>query len=135
MLNVCRATANVPDIEWYIRTVTDRTHSTYCLLPFRHIQWIMHVKLEREIAELLVRADATYDQFLTQTTCTSFCPGIPLEAVAAFFDNFQGIPDSFQELDPELLCFPGISIVYDCNYPLSLFCYMWYAPRECRLIL
>ena len=45
MLNVCGAAAHVPDIERYIRTVEDWTWSTYCMLPFRQVPWIVLIPL------------------------------------------------------------------------------------------
>ena len=47
MLNICGANEHVPDIEQYIRTVKDWTRSTYQMLPFKSIPWIMLINLTK----------------------------------------------------------------------------------------
>ena len=46
-LNTCAADEHVPDIERYIRTVKDRTRSTYRMLPFQHVPRMLLVHLVR----------------------------------------------------------------------------------------
>eukprot|EP00980_Cylindrotheca_fusiformis_P011053 scaffold2537_cov102-Cylindrotheca_fusiformis.AAC.1 len=45
MLNCCGADEHVPEIERYIRTVKDRTRSTYRMLPFRRLPRIVLIHL------------------------------------------------------------------------------------------
>ena len=44
-LNCCGADEHVPEIERYIRTVKDRTRSTYRMLPFRRIPRLMLIHM------------------------------------------------------------------------------------------
>lgn len=46
-MHVCGADDHVPDIERHIRTIKDRTRSTYQMLPFTHIPRIMLVHLAK----------------------------------------------------------------------------------------
>jgi hypothetical protein len=46
-LNTCAADEHVPEVELYIRTVKDRSQSTYCMLPFRYLPRIILVHLLR----------------------------------------------------------------------------------------
>jgi hypothetical protein len=44
-LNTCAADEHVPEIERYIRTVKDRSRSTYRMLPFKHLPRITLIHL------------------------------------------------------------------------------------------
>ena len=44
-LNCCAADEHVPDIERYIRTVKDRVRSTYRMLPFKRVPWLILIHL------------------------------------------------------------------------------------------
>ena len=44
-LNCCAADKHVPDVERYIRTVKDRVQSTYCMLPFKRVPWLILIHL------------------------------------------------------------------------------------------
>ena len=44
-LNCCAMNEHVPDIERYVRTVKDRVHSTYRMLPFKRVPRVMLIHL------------------------------------------------------------------------------------------
>jgi hypothetical protein len=48
-LNTCGADDHIPDIERFIRTVKDRTRSTYRMLPFKHIPRIVLIHLVKNV--------------------------------------------------------------------------------------
>ena len=48
-LNTAAADEHVPDIERYIRTVKERTRSTYTMLPYRHLPRIVLIHLVKNV--------------------------------------------------------------------------------------
>jgi hypothetical protein len=48
-LDTCRANDHIPDIECFIRTVKDRSRSTYRMLPFNYIPWIVLIQLVKNV--------------------------------------------------------------------------------------
>jgi hypothetical protein len=48
-LDTCGANDHIPDIECFIRTVKDRSRSTYRMLPFKYIPRIVLIKLVKNV--------------------------------------------------------------------------------------